>query len=109
MGRRCRRMVLLLALAGAGCGSFEGLNQDESGGWVPADTQIAVSGDRIVQTVNVHARIWSRNPRTLIADFPASGFFGGFLCNPLLGGMSDPRIRFDPFTGRWFVLATETT
>lgn len=104
-----REVAFVLALLAAGCGSFPGLGEVESGGYAPADSVIAVSADRIVQAVNVRTRIWARAGLTLLADFKTSDLFGGRMCGDNLAeGLSGPRVRFDEASGRWFVLAAET-
>ncbi|HZP42359.1 MAG TPA: hypothetical protein VFD84_12750, partial [Candidatus Binatia bacterium] len=93
----------------AGCGSFLGLDETGSGGFAPPDPVIAVSKDYVVETVNRRTRIWKRDtPTTLVADFDTSGQFFA-LGNTCSGnGFSDPRVRFDFSSRRWFLAATET-
>ena len=39
---------------------FVGLRRSESGGWMPPDTQVAVSGAHIFEVVNLEGRIWTK-------------------------------------------------
>lgn len=79
-----------------------GLRRSESGGWIPPDTQIAVSGSYIFEAVNLEGRIWTK-AGDLLKTFTLASLFGLSGSN-----LSDPKIRFDPSAGsggRWFVAA----
>ncbi|MBI3629371.1 MAG: hypothetical protein HY217_07330 [Candidatus Rokubacteria bacterium] len=82
-------------------GSIQGLQQSDAGGYYPPDTQIAagaVSGSTyLFETVNLEGRIWSPGG---VTTFDLCSFFG-VSC----AFLSDPKIRFDPDSGRWFVAA----
>jgi hypothetical protein len=77
---------------------FVGLRRSESGGWIPPDTQIAVSGAYIFEAVNLEGRIWDKASGLVIKTFTLGSLFGLSGSN-----LSDPKIRFDAVTGRWFV------
>ena len=76
---------------------FVGLRRSESGGWVPPDTQIAVSTNFIFEAVNLEGRIWTKGG-SLVKTFTLGSLFGLSGSN-----LSDPKIRFDAGSGRWFV------
>jgi hypothetical protein len=78
-------------------GALVGLRRSESGGWVPPDTQVAVSGDYIFEAVNLEGRIWTK-AGGLLKTFDLASFFG-----LSASSLSDPKIRFDAGSGRWFV------
>src|SRR5574337_39044 len=75
---------------------FIGLRQSESGGWRPPDTQVGVGPDHIVEAVNLEMRIWHKDG-TFVKNFDLNSFF------ETSANLSDPKIRFDPFTNRWFI------
>jgi hypothetical protein len=81
----------------AGSGAFVGLRRSESGGWLPPDTQLAVSASYVFEAVNLEARIWTK-AGALLKTFSLNSFFGLSGVN-----LSDPKIRFDAASGRWFV------
>ena len=80
--------------------SAQGLRQSESGGWYPPDTQVAAGPGHIFQAVNLEGRIWTKSPLEAVRTFNLCTFFGLSSCN----FASDPKIRFDPASGRWFVV-----
>ena len=73
-----------------------GLRLSESGGWIPPDTQVGVGPNYIVETVNLEMRIWKKD-RTLVSTTDLNSFFG------TSANLSDPKIRFDPLSNRWFI------
>src|SRR3977135_1879829 len=76
-----------VAIDGAG---FDGMSLAD-GGAVPPDTQVAVGPDHIVEAVNDHVRIWSRqtNPPSVIYDNDLGAFFKVDFFTYLI---SDPRV-----------------
>jgi hypothetical protein len=78
-------------------GGFAGLRRSESGGWIPPDTQIGVGPTHIVEAVNLEGRIWSK-AGTLLSTFDLNSFF------QTSDNLSDPKIRFDPLSQRWFIM-----
>jgi hypothetical protein len=80
--------------------SFIGLSEGESGGFYPPDTQVAAGPNHVLELVNVEGRIFSK-AGTVVASFNLNTFFN----LPSSTFLTDPKIRYDPRTGRWFVLA----
>ncbi len=81
--------------------SFDGLNKVLAQGFFPPDTQIAVGPNHILQATNGGLRLSSKtNTNVQITDF--NTFFakpGVFLF--------DPKVFYDPFSGRFFVVILE--
>lgn len=73
-----------------------GLSRSESGGWIPPDTQVGVGPNHIVEAVNLEMRIWDKNGN-ILSTTALSTFFG------TTANLSDPKIRFDPLSNRWFI------
>src|SRR5262245_4617615 len=108
MDGRITGFTFVLGTLLGGCGSFDGLSVFDVGPTSPS-TGIAVSRDRIVQVVGPRTRIWARNAdHTLLADLPTSALYGSLMCDQVRNGISNPRVRFDETTRRWFVVAAET-
>jgi hypothetical protein len=109
---RTRILCLLeLAIAAVGCGSHAALNQTQSGGYIPSDMAVAVGPHVVMQGVNSTFAWYARNNGQLLAAVSASDFFGphGMCSNAVpTQGASDPRIRWDPASQRFFVVSTET-
>ena len=59
----------------AGSGAFVGLRRSESGGWLPPDTQLAVSASYVFEAVNLEGRIWTKTG-ALLKTFNLNSFFG---------------------------------
>jgi hypothetical protein len=87
-----------IAIDGAG---FDGMSLAD-GGAIPPDTQVAVGPGHIFEAVNDHVRIWSRqtDPPSVIYDQDLGAFFK---VDALTYVVSDPRVRYDVASGRWFV------
>ena len=79
-------------------GGLQGLRLSESGGWIPPDTQIGVGPGHVFEVVNLEGRIWTKTG-SLVKSFDLNSFFG----LPPSVELSDPRIRFDALSNRWFV------
>jgi hypothetical protein len=80
--------------------AFDGLNFVSSGGFIPPDTQVAAGPNHIMEVVNTHAKIWTKQG-TPINDFSLQAFFATNLGeNPI-----DPKIMYDATSGRWFATA----
>jgi hypothetical protein len=75
---------------------FIGLRLSESGGWIPPDTQIGVGPNYIVEAVNLEMRIWNRTTGEVTTS-DLNSFF------QTSAQLSDPKIRFDPLSNRWFI------
>ena len=67
---------------------------------MPPDTQVGVSPNWIFEAVNLEGRILSRAPGT-IKTFDLNSFFG----LSSTAQLSDPKIRFDAVSQRWFIAA----
>jgi hypothetical protein len=85
----------------SGTTTLVGLQRTESGGFVPPDTQAAVGPSHIVELVNLEGRIWNKTDRSIAKTFALNSFFGF----PTSTNLSDPKIRYDATSGRWFVAA----
>jgi hypothetical protein len=91
----------LLPSAPAVRSSFEGINQDIAAGFYPPDTQIAVGPNHILQATNGAIRLSSKT-NTNVQTVSLNTFFakpGVFLF--------DPKIFFDPSSGRFLVVVLE--
>ena len=77
-------------------GGFIGLRRSESGGWIPPDTQVGAGPGHIVELVNLEMRIWTKDG-SLVSSASLNDFFG------TSENLSDPKIRFDIASGRWFM------
>lgn len=75
-----------------------GLRRSESGGWIPPDTQVGVGPNHIVEAVNLEMRIWTKAGGA-VSTSSLNSFFG------TSAQLSDPKIRFDAQSGRWFIAA----
>lgn len=75
-----------------------GLTRSESGGWIPPDTQVGAGPDHIVEAVNLEMRIWTK-AGSPVSTSSLNDFF------KTTAQLSDPKIRFDVFSGRWFIAA----
>ncbi len=86
-----------------GDAGFDGMSLAD-GGAIPPDTQVAVGPNHIFEAVNDHVRIWNRqtNPPSVIYDKDLGAFFGVSFSTTLTDVVSDPRIRYDAASGRWF-------
>src|SRR5262249_44008792 len=82
-------------------GKAPGIQQGQAGGFIPPDTQIAAGPQHIVEAVNLAVRVWSKgSPPVVIGSFDLGGFFG--VDDALL---SDPKVRFDAQSNRWYIAA----
>src|SRR5262249_2715864 len=78
--------------------SVVGLQQSESGGFRPPDTQVAAGPGHVIEVVNLTFRIWDKSNLHVIATIDLGAFLQ--VDDSVL---SDPKIRFDPQSGRWFM------
>ena len=79
--------------------TFQGLRQSESGGWYPPDTQVAAGPSHVVEAVNLQMRVFPKGGGP-VSSVSLCTFFG-VSCSYL----SDPKIRFDAVSSRWFIAA----
>jgi len=111
--RHVKRATALLAVAlAAGCGSHAGLNAiTAQSPYIPSDMGLAVSPNVVLEGVNIALAWYNRANNQLIASIGLSQFFGPHgMCdnNNPSQGISDPRIRWDAGSQRFFLVATET-
>jgi hypothetical protein len=81
---------------------FAGASSYAAGNLDPADVQLAVGAGDVVQLVNMLMSVWTTGG-TPLKTVSLQALIGS---NDRL---VDPRILFDPTSGRWLVLATDVT
>ncbi len=88
--------------------SFEGLiygvNGPYTNRYVPPDVQVAAGPNHVIEMVNALGRI-STKQGTVAETFTLHAFFGAVSTDFL----SDPKVRFDASSGRWFATITDVT
>lgn len=88
--------------------SFEGLHFGTNGPYTnrltPPDVQVAVGPNHVFEMVNVLGRI-STKQGVEVQTFPLDTFFGV----PPTDFISDPKVHFDPASGRWIASITDVT
>ena len=87
------------AIAFTGGLAINGPNLTESG-FVPPDSNGAVGPNQVMMTSNGRFKIFNKSTGALIASFTDSVLF-----NPAVttAGISDPHVRYDRTSGRWFI------
>ena len=78
--------------------NFIGLRFSESGGFIPPDNGTAVGPNHVFEVVNVMGRIFDKATGVTISTINLNTFF-----NVPGVPLTDPIMRFDPTTSRWFV------
>src|SRR4029077_19034457 len=79
---------------------FIGMAAEEScGGCEPPDTQVAAGPNHVFEVDNVAGKIWDKSGHVVMATFGLNGLFN---LNSMIFS-SDPRIRYDTISGRWFI------
>jgi protocatechuate 3,4-dioxygenase beta subunit/methionine-rich copper-binding protein CopC len=79
--------------------NYEGIDFNGSNcGCLPPDTNAAVGGDWIVETVNLQIRVLDKATGTTLLDEPLSQFFAS-----VGGALSDPYVEYDTIADRWYV------
>lgn len=79
---------------------FNGMSMFEPGtSYIPADTCGAAGPDHFVSVVNVQLGVFDKATGARLYDVPLTDFFG-------VSGLGDPRVTYDPHSGRWFLLAS---
>jgi hypothetical protein len=78
--------------------NFIGLRLSESGGFIPPDNGTAVGPNHVFEAVNVKGRIFDKATGATISTINLNTFF-----NVPGVALTDPVMRFDPTTSRWFV------
>ncbi len=88
--------------------SFEGLHFGVNGpytdGYAPPDVQVAVGPNGTLEMVNLLGRISTKQGGE-VRTFPLATFFGAASTDRL----SDPKVRFDSVSRRWFATLTDVT
>lgn len=80
--------------------AFFGMRQFEDGtSFIPADTCGAIGPEHFASVVNVKLGVFDKATGTRLFDAPLTDFFG-------TSGLGDPRITYDHYAGRWFLLAS---
>ena len=86
--------------------SFEGLvfgaNGPHRNEVAPPDVQVAAGPRHVVEMVNIVGRIWTKDGNT-VQTFSLDTFFGV----PSTDFISDPKVRFDAPSARWFASITD--
>lgn len=80
--------------------SFKAL--DDNGLFVPPDTEGAPGLDKLVVTVNGTVQIQNKSDGGVVSTATLNSFFGAI---PGVGIVFDPHVLFDPYAGRWIVVA----
>jgi hypothetical protein len=80
--------------------AWSGLSFPEAGG-DPPDPQVAAGAGSVVEMVNAAVRVWTAGG-LLRATYPMAPFF---LASS--SAVSDPRVLFDPTSGRWFAIVID--
>lgn len=82
--------------------SFEGINQNETAGFRPPDTDGAQGASQFVEVVNSNIRVYNTaaNPPTIVSTRSLNSFM-----NYTATSVFDPRVLFDPVWRRWIVVA----
>jgi hypothetical protein len=68
----------------------------------PPDTQAAVGPTRVVEMTNVTGQVYTKSGTTDGASFNLSDFFGAPINPMTTPAYSDPRVIYDPLSGRFF-------
>jgi len=75
---------------------------DDNNLFIPPDTEGAPGLDKLVVTVNGTVRIQQKSDGTVLSSVLLNSFFNGI---PSVGTVFDPHVLYDPYTGRWIVVA----
>ena len=86
--------------------SFEATNMNESGGFVPADATADISSTQILIGVNKRLKVFDRTGALGGLNLSTEAFFVSVRANQ---PVSNPQVRYDRLSGRWFVIAITTT
>ena len=81
--------------------NFIGLGQSESCNCEPPDTQVAAGPNHVFEVDNIAGKIFDKSGNVVKATFDLNGLFNLPPKNTLF--TSDPRIRYDTISGRWFI------
>jgi hypothetical protein len=91
--------------------SMPGLDSTQSIGVNPADVQVAAGPGSLVEAVNTSVAVWATtvNPPALRRQQTLGAFFSSPAANRVNDQMTDPRIVFDPVSGRFFAVAFDVS
>ena len=84
--------------------SFDGVDSLEGCGMFcrPPDTNAAVGGNFVVETVNVTLRIWNRTMGNMLLDESLATTFGGAATD------GDPYVVYDDIADRWYIFSFDS-
>lgn len=83
--------------------SYDGVDFNTSNcGCLPPDTNAAVGGNYVAETVNIQFRVFDKTTGAILLDEPLSTLFGA-----TTGG--DPYVLYDDVAQRWYVSAFDST
>jgi hypothetical protein len=93
----------------AGLNTFDDAALNRGGFFIPPDEGSAVGPNHYMQALNLVTAVYNKDgtiasPRQTLGNFFASAGVAG-----LGNGLSDPRVEYDPSSGRWFVAAITTS
>jgi hypothetical protein len=80
---------------------IEGIDFLGAEGFLPPDTNAAVGNDFVVETVNVHLRVWNKIFGNMVLNEPLATTFGA-----RSGG--DPYVVYDDIADRWYISAFDS-
>jgi hypothetical protein len=80
--------------------SFEGV---AALGWVPSDSNIAVSSNYVVETVNAEFAVYNKSGGTLAGPTNISSLFAGLSGDCSSGVAYDPIVLYDRAADRWVI------
>lgn len=84
--------------------TIEGIDyNDSNSSGLPPDTSAAVSGNFIVETVNLTIRVFDKTTGSILLDEPLTTFFSGTGVPPA----RDSNIVYDTIANRWYVSAID--
>jgi hypothetical protein len=86
--------------------SFTGTTLGESG-FVPPDSMGAVGPSQFLVVVNGRVKVFSKTGNVGSLNVSLDTFFSSVLSPGANVHTTDPRVRFDPLSGKWFVTAID--
>ncbi len=91
-------------IASVASGGIEGIDKTQSG-FTPPDVAMGVGPNHVVEFNNVVGKIWNKSGGSIGSTFSLNPFFNAANTDAL----SDPRIIYDPVSGRWFASILDIT
>lgn len=76
-----------------------------AGHFVPPDNMLSVGPTQVVVDINDHIRVFSKAGALGALDADTDTFFANLL--PSGFEVTDPEVRFDPLTNRWFIVCID--